>query len=124
MSENPTIAALSHDLETGRRTARELVEQCLERAGDAGRQGDVAFISIDAARIRAEADAVDADRKAGRAASRFAGIPVSIKDLFDVRGEVTGAGSKILAGQPPAGSDSARSRVFARRDSSRSVAPT
>ncbi len=37
----------------------------------------------------------------------LAGLPVSVKDLFDVAGQVTRAGSVVLEGQPPAASDSA-----------------
>ena len=40
-------------------------------------------------------------------ASRLAGIPVSVKDLFDVTGQVTAAGSTVLAGAPPAREDAA-----------------
>ncbi|RKR06582.1 aspartyl-tRNA(Asn)/glutamyl-tRNA(Gln) amidotransferase subunit A [Kushneria sinocarnis] len=37
--------------------------------------------------------------------SGIEGVPVSLKDLFDVRGEITRAGSKVLADQPPAERD-------------------
>jgi aspartyl-tRNA(Asn)/glutamyl-tRNA(Gln) amidotransferase subunit A len=51
---------------------------------------------------RASADAMDALRRAGRAPGRYAGIPVSVKDLFNVAGEPTPAASVILASAPPA----------------------
>lgn len=38
-------------------------------------------------------------------ASPLAGLPVSIKDLFDAEGQVTAAGSTVLAGEPPARAD-------------------
>jgi aspartyl-tRNA(Asn)/glutamyl-tRNA(Gln) amidotransferase subunit A len=44
-------------------------------------------------------------RRAGVAPSPFAGIPISIKDLFDIRGQTTGAGSTVLADAPPAAED-------------------
>ena len=44
-------------------------------------------------------------RKAKAAPSRFAGIPVSIKDLFDIKGQVTRAGSRALDDSPPAQTD-------------------
>jgi len=50
---------------------------------------------------------MDALRRAGRAPSPFAGIPVSIKDLLDVAGEPTPAGSVILADAPPAAAHAA-----------------
>jgi Asp-tRNA(Asn)/Glu-tRNA(Gln) amidotransferase A subunit family amidase len=37
----------------------------------------------------------------------LAGIPVSVKDLFDVQGQVTTAGSRVLAGAAPASADAA-----------------
>ncbi len=44
-------------------------------------------------------------RKANAAPSRFAGIPVSIKDLFDIKGQVTRAGSRALDDSAPAEAD-------------------
>ena len=95
-----TIAEAAAALETGETTARKLVESCLERA--AGPEGGRVFLRLYTDQARASADAMDLLRKAGRAPSRFAGIPVSIKDLFDVAGEVTAAGSKVLAQAKPA----------------------
>lgn len=54
---------------------------------------------------RAEADASDALRAAGVVRSPVEGLPVSVKDLFDVGGDVTLAGSKALASEPPATRD-------------------
>src|SRR6202041_1324582 len=53
------------------------------------------------------ADAIDRLRGAKAAPSRFAGIPVSIKDLFDIRGQVTRAGSRALEDSAPAEADGA-----------------
>ncbi len=91
-------------LEAGRTTSRALIETCLERIADPAGQGGLAFTRVYAAQARAGADAADALRRAGRAPGRYAGIPVSIKDLFDVAGEVTAAGSTVLAGAPVAAS--------------------
>ena len=55
--------------------------------------------------MRVEADQIDQVRQEGRALPPFAGIPLSVKDLFDVRGEVTRAGSTILADDTAATSD-------------------
>jgi aspartyl-tRNA(Asn)/glutamyl-tRNA(Gln) amidotransferase subunit A len=54
---------------------------------------------------RAAADAADARAKAGISLGPLDGAIVSIKDLFDVAGEPTRAGSKILADAPPAKAD-------------------
>src|SRR5689334_24887439 len=44
-------------------------------------------------------------RRAAKAPTRYAGIPISIKDLADIEGQVTAAGSRALADAPPASSD-------------------
>src|SRR6201982_2705762 len=102
---NPTLAALASDLEAGRTSARELVEGCLERIADPAGEGQRTFIHVDKDAARAAVDAMDRLRKANAAPSRFAGIPVSIKDLFDIKGQVTRAGSRALEDSAPAEAD-------------------
>lgn len=97
-----SLANLSHSLSTGQLRARELVEQALERITDPNGEGSRAFMTVAAAAARTRADEVDRMRAAGEALPPFAGIPLAIKDLFDVAGEVTRAGSRILANEPPA----------------------
>lgn len=92
-------------LERGALSARALCESCLERALDPAGEGARAFIDLDADWVRAQADAVDVARRRGRQPSPYAGIPISIKDLFDVRGEVTRAGSRVFDGRDPAAVD-------------------
>jgi len=57
------------------------------------------------ARARAEAAAVDAKVAAGDDPGPLAGVPIAVKNLFDVRGLTTRAGSKILRDAPPAAED-------------------
>jgi aspartyl-tRNA(Asn)/glutamyl-tRNA(Gln) amidotransferase subunit A len=102
---NATLAALADDLETGRTYARKLVEECLARIADPTGEGQRTFIHVDKDTALEAADAMDRLRKAGAAPSRFAGIPVSIKDLFDIRGQVTRAGSRALEDSAPADRD-------------------
>jgi aspartyl-tRNA(Asn)/glutamyl-tRNA(Gln) amidotransferase subunit A len=102
---NATLAALADDLETGRTCARKLVEECLARISDPTGEGQRAFIHVDKDAALEAADAMDRLRKAGAAPSRFAGIPVSVKDLFDIRGQVTRAGSRALDDSAPADHD-------------------
>ncbi|MFW6077951.1 MAG: amidase, partial [Hyphomicrobiales bacterium] len=97
-----TIEALAGDLEAGRATARELVEQSLELIADPAGEGASTFLAVHAETARATADFVDKLRKLGRQPSRYAGIPMSVKDLFDEAGEVTRAGSVVLADAAPA----------------------
>lgn len=101
----PTLASLAEDLSLDRTTSRKLVEECLARIADAGGEGSRAFISVDAEGARAAADDIDGRRKAGKVATRFAGIPISIKDLADIAGQVTKAGSMALADAAPAIAD-------------------
>ncbi|WP_341988334.1 amidase [Azorhizobium sp. AG788] len=101
----PTLASLAADLAAGRTTSRALVEACLARIADTAGEGARAFIHVARDQALAAADGQDALRRAGAAPSPFAGIPVAIKDLFDITGEVTTAGSKALADAPPATTD-------------------
>src|SRR4030095_6268185 len=55
----------------------------------------------DATALR-EAEAWDARHAAGAPATALGGLPVSVKDLFDVAGQVTTAGSRVLADAPAA----------------------
>ena len=102
-----TVAQLGSDLEKGRTTSRELVEQALARIAEPGGEGARAFLKVHADSARAEADHADRLRKAGVRRSPVEGLPVSTKDLFDVAGEVTRAGSRVLEKSPPAKSDAA-----------------
>jgi aspartyl-tRNA(Asn)/glutamyl-tRNA(Gln) amidotransferase subunit A len=104
MSE-PTLASLAADLAAGRTTSRRLVEECLGKIADPKGEGQRVYIHVDKDAALAAADAMDALRKANAAPSRFAGIPVSIKDLFDIKGQVTRAGSRALDDSAPAESD-------------------
>ncbi len=98
----PTLTELAGALDAGRTTSRALVEDCLARIADPAGEGARTFIAVQAEAARAQADTVDTMRRHGRAAGRFAGIPVSLKDLFDVAGEVSAAGSVVLADGAPA----------------------
>jgi aspartyl-tRNA(Asn)/glutamyl-tRNA(Gln) amidotransferase subunit A len=105
MTDHPTLAALAADLDAGRTTSRKLVEQCLARIADAAGEGARAFIHVDREAALKAADAMDALRAIQAAPSPYAGIPVSIKDLFDIKGQVTRAGSRALDDNPPAETD-------------------
>ena len=95
-------------------TSRERVEQALARIADPAGEGARAFTKVYADTARAEADHSDRLRRAGIVRSPVDGLPVSVKDLFDVGGDVTRAGSKILATAAPAQRDAARRGATAR----------
>jgi len=101
----PTISGLAADLASGRTTSRALVEQALARIADPAGEGSRAFIKVWQAASLAQADASDALRKHGIVPSPLAGLPVSIKNLCDVRGETTLAGSRALDDAAPARED-------------------
>ena len=101
----PVVLGLAAALAEGRTSSRELVETALARIADPAGEGRRCFLRVYAENARAAADAQDRLRKAGYVASPLAGLPVSIKDLFDVAGERTLAGSKALDDAPPAERD-------------------
>ena len=97
-----TLEQQAAALANGTTTSRAAVEACLERIADPAGEGARTFTKVHAKQARAMADAMDTLRRAGRAPSPYAGIPVALKDLFDIAGEPTPAGSRVLAGAPPA----------------------
>ncbi|MCC6531544.1 MAG: amidase [Burkholderiales bacterium] len=100
-----TISELAHALAQGTTSSEALAEQALNRASRPGGEGRRVFIALDPDKVRAQARASDLLRKAGIVPSPLAGLPVSIKDLFDVAGETTSAGSIALRDAPPARAD-------------------
>lgn len=105
MPEHPTIPSVAADLAAGRTTSVALTEAALARAEDPAGEGARAFTKIARERALAQARASDLLRAHGMVPSPLAGIPVSVKDLFDVAGEVTTAGSAVLRDAPPAERD-------------------
>jgi aspartyl-tRNA(Asn)/glutamyl-tRNA(Gln) amidotransferase subunit A len=89
-------------------SSRERLEQALTRINDPKGEGAKACLTVYTEAARAAADAADARAKAGVSLGPLDGVVVSIKDLFDVAGEPTRAGSKILAEEAaPAKADAA-----------------
>ncbi len=97
-----TIDQLAQALASGQTTSRALIEESLARIADPQGEGARAFIKVHADQARAMADAADALRRVGRSPGRYAGIPIALKDLFDIAGEPTPAGSAVLADAAPA----------------------
>jgi aspartyl-tRNA(Asn)/glutamyl-tRNA(Gln) amidotransferase subunit A len=102
-----TIGAARRALAEGKTSSRALVEAALARAQDKAGEGPRAFTRVYAEGALAAADAADRLAKAGGTPAPLAGIPISIKDLFDVAGETTLAGSVALKSAPPAAADAA-----------------
>lgn len=100
-----TLRQLGAELADGRTSSRALTEEALH-AATASSEAATTFLAVHADTARATADAVDRLRAARVPLPPLAGIPISIKDLFDEAGEVTRAGSRVLDGAAPALSDS------------------
>ncbi len=96
------IDELAQALATGTTTSRALIEESLARIADPNGEGQRVFIKVQAEQARAMADASDLLRRHGRAPGQYAGIPIALKDLFDIAGEPTPAGSAVLADAPEA----------------------
>jgi aspartyl-tRNA(Asn)/glutamyl-tRNA(Gln) amidotransferase subunit A len=80
-------------------SSRDRLEQALARIADPAGEGVRACLTVYTDTARQAADAADARAKAGKPHGPLDGVIVSIKDLFDVKGEVTRAGSRVLAGE-------------------------
>src|SRR5450432_933326 len=101
---------MSDDLTDARRRILDRstsAADCVQRsiAAAAAPPNARAFLSTSFEVARAAAAAADRAVAAGRDPGPLAGLAVSIKDLFDVAGQVTGAASKILADAAPAAVD-------------------
>src|SRR5690348_6986960 len=87
-------------------SCRDRLEQALARIADPKGEGARACLTVYGDAARAAADSSDARAAQGRSLGPLDGAIISIKDLFDVAGEPTRAGSKILAEEAaPAAAD-------------------
>lgn len=94
MNTPTTLARLLDEMASGQRKPTELLESCFEHIDT----NDDANAQIYTRRFdktaRAEADAIDRLREAGLTGGQLAGLPIALKALFDVKGEITHAGSQ------------------------------
>ena len=96
-----SVRAIAEDVRAGRASAVEITRQALARI--AARDGRInAFTAVLAERALKQAAAVDAMRAAGSDPGPLAGVPFAVKNLFDIAGLPTLAGSRIDAARPPA----------------------
>jgi len=82
-----------------RASAREHLDAALARIADPAGEGARACLTVYREAAQAAADASDARRRAGISLGPLDGVIVTVKDLFDVAGEVTRAGSRVLAAE-------------------------
>jgi 1-carboxybiuret hydrolase len=99
-----TAAAIAAAVKQGAASAREVTEAALARIA---RRNDAlgAFTDVAAERALRRADAIDQARARGEPLGPLAGAPFAAKNLFDIKGLVTRAGSKINRDRPPASAD-------------------
>jgi AtzE family amidohydrolase len=100
---NPALEIAARVL-ARKQSARSVVQGTLADISDRDR-GINAFTHVTAERALAEAAQVDAAIQAGRNPGPLAGVPFAVKDLFDIAGVATKAGSKIHAARRPAKGD-------------------
>src|SRR5947207_2127025 len=93
-AEAQTIRELSRALETRQTTAEAVLDQCLLRIAERNAALN-AFIAVFEAEAREQARSADREIAGGRYRGPLHGIPISLKDLFDVRGTVTTAASRV-----------------------------
>ncbi len=98
----PTIESLATALAAGRTSSVQLTRAALARAADPAGEGARVFTRLDSERALALATASDALRGVGLVRSPLEGLPVSVKDLFDIAGQTTCAGSVLLRDAPAA----------------------
>ena len=100
-----SLADAARQLAGAQVTSVQLTEAALARI--ASGEGPRTFTRACADSALAEARASDLLRAAGVVRSPIEGLPISVKDLFDVRGQATHAGSRLLQGTAPAAADAA-----------------
>ena len=89
---------------SGEMSARQSVQAALERLR-ATDPALVAFTTVTDARALARADPIDAQLAAGQDPGPLTGVPFAVKDLVDIKGVITRAGSKINMDNAPARAD-------------------
>lgn len=100
LSPHATAAAIAEAVHAREVSALAVTEAALDRIARTHDRLN-AFTTVTADRARAKAARVDATLSSGGEPGPLAGVPYAVKDLFDLAGSVTVAGSRILRGTPP-----------------------
>ena len=90
------IDQLAAAMRSGATTSVALVQAALARISDPAGQGQKSFVTVMEEKARYSSAAADQLIDRGYVSSRLAGLPISVKDLFDIAGQVTRSGSKVL----------------------------
>lgn len=100
---NLTAAQIAQQVKTGERSATSIVEAALTQISS--REDHNCFTTLLESSALAAAETLDRKLAAGETVGPLAGVPFAVKNLFDIVGTVTLAGSKINQSQPPATQD-------------------
>ena len=101
---NSVALGLARQIRDGERSASAVLEATLARIREADPRYHC-FTSVTETRARQEAAAIDARRARGEVLPPLAGVPYAVKNLFDTADEVTLAGGRVNAANPPARRD-------------------
>ncbi len=99
------IEETNEKLISGEITSEALVQRAFERIEDKNGQGALTFTKLFKEQAIGNAQDYDQRRKNGEPLPAYAGVPITIKDLFDIEGHATTAGSKLLKSAPVAQKD-------------------
>jgi amidase/aspartyl-tRNA(Asn)/glutamyl-tRNA(Gln) amidotransferase subunit A len=99
-----TALDIARAIRQGERRAEDVLDACIARIAATDAQVN-AFTDRTYERAHREARAIDAKRSRGEPLPALAGVPYAVKNLFDIEGITTRAGSKVLLGDPPAAAD-------------------
>src|SRR4051812_34297397 len=102
--DGASASEIARAVAAGERSALAVTEAALARIKSLDAKLN-AFTDVVADRARAKARALDQARNEGQRLGAFAGVPFGVKNLFDVKGLPTRAGSKINRGHASAGRD-------------------
>ena len=105
-SDGMSASEIAQAVAARKLSAVEVTEAALARIGKSDPVLN-SFTDVTAERARAKARAIDADVAAGKTVGPLAGVPFAVKNLFDVAGLPTRAGSKINRDLAPAKRDAA-----------------
>ena len=102
----PHLSQTAQAVASGQQSAADVLEACIARI-EATEPRINAFTGTRFEAARAQAARIDAQRARGEPLGPLAGVPFAVKNLFDIEGEVTLAGSKVNRTNPPARTDAA-----------------
>lgn len=99
-----TLAEASRHIQKGEASCVDILRQCLAKIDES--EADIrAWVTVDRDGALAQAEKLDAELADHQWRGPLHGIPIGIKDIIDVAGFVTGAGSKYWSNQPPRQAD-------------------